>query len=107
MLLKLLNGYPDFVGKRATFAGYGNGPASYNATTGDIVELPMPNWYIDAIPGGFNSVSGNYFCRTQPVGTGPRQQWALFWYTAAGTPVAAAFDLAAEWVQFGGFCGQY
>lgn len=107
MQLKLLHGYPDFVGKRATFVGYGFGPASYNQTTGDIVTLPSPNYYIDAIPGGFQSISGNYSCRAQPSGVGARMTWALFWYTVAGSPVAAGFNLSAEQVQFGGFCGQF
>jgi hypothetical protein len=108
MQLTLLKGYPDFVGKRATFVGYGNGPAVYNQATGDIVTLPLPNYYIDSLQSGINSVSGQFFVRAQPVGVGPRQKWALFWYTAAGASVANnATTLAVEQIQIGGLCGQY
>lgn len=107
MQLTLLKGYPDFVGKRATFVGWENGPVSYSQTTGDIVTLPLPNYYIDAILGGVNTVSGTYYVRPAPVGVGPRQTWTLFWYTAAGASVANAVNLSAEKLQVGGLCGQY
>jgi hypothetical protein len=103
----LLKGYPDFVGKRAIFVGWENGPKSYSQTTGDIITLPMPNYYIDAIVGGINSVGGVYQVRAQPVGVGPRQQWALFWYLAVGTSVTNGTDLSAIQIQLSGFCGQY
>jgi hypothetical protein len=108
MLLNLLKGYPDFVGKRATFVGYGNGPASYSQTGGDVVQFPLPNYYIDCITSSVNSVSGTYFVRAQPAGTGARRTWGLYWYTASsGAPVGNGVSLAAEQVQIGGFCGQY
>jgi hypothetical protein len=107
MQLTLLKGYPDFVGKRATFVGWENGPAAYNQTTGDIVTLPAPNYYIDAINGGAWSVGQAYFVRVVPSGVGARQQWALFWYTAAGAQVAGGFNLSAIQIQLSGFCGQY
>ena len=107
MQLTLLKGYPDFVGKRATFVGWGNGPASYSQTTGDVVRLPQPNYYIDAISSGTNTVSGTYFVRAQSSGVGPRMTWALFWYLAAGGPVANGTNLSAEQIQIGGNCGQY
>jgi hypothetical protein len=108
MQLTLLKGYPDFVGKRATFVGWGNGPAVYHQATGDVVTLPMPNYYIDALFGGVNSVSGAYFVRAQSVGVGARQKWALFWYTAAGASVPDnSVLLAGEQIQIGGLCGQY
>jgi hypothetical protein len=108
MQLTLLRGYPDFVGKRATFVGFGNGPASYNATTGDIVKLPQPNYYIDAIESGALTVSGTYFVRAKPSGVGPRMTWALFWFsTAGGGAVSAGTPLSAEQIQIGGNCGQY
>ena len=108
MQLTLLKGYPDFVGKRATFVGWGNGPVAYNPVTDDLVTLPQPNYYIDAIAGGgTNSVSGNFYVRAQSFGVGPRVKWVLVWYTAAGVQVASGFNLSAEQVQIGGFCGQY
>jgi hypothetical protein len=109
MQLTLLKGYPDFVGKRATFVGFGSGPASYSPTTGDLITLPMPNFYIDAIAGGtINSVSGLNFAKVQPSGVGPRMKWTLFWFvTSTGAPVGSGVSLATEQLQFGGFCGQY
>ena len=116
MQLTLLKGYPDFVGKRATFVGYGNGPVLYvpftagvapaAATGGDPITLPMPNWYIDAIDSGATfTVSGAYFVRAASVGVGPRQKWVLAWFLAAGGP--ASGNLSAEQIQISGKCGQY
>jgi hypothetical protein len=108
MLLTLLKGYPDFVGKRATFVGFGTGPTSYSQTTGDVVSLPLPNYYIDAIGGAPLSVSGTYYVRAQPAGTGARQAWTLHWYvTSTNNEVAAAVNLSAEKIQIPGNCGQY
>lgn len=108
MLLTFLKGYPDFVGKRAIGVGFGTGPASYSQTTGDAVSLPLPNWYIDAIGGSSNSVSGTYYVRPQPAGTGPRQAWVLHWYvTATNAEVANAVNLSAEKVQVSANIGQY
>jgi hypothetical protein len=78
MNLTLLKGYPDFVGKRATFVGYGNGPASY-ARGGDVVTLPLPGYYIDAMDGGASSVSGNYIASPIPSSVGPRATWKVRW----------------------------
>jgi len=108
MQLTLLRGYPDFVGKRATFVGWENGPASYSQATGDVVTLPQRNYYIDAVNGGAtNSVSGNFYVRSQSSGVGPRMTWALIWYTSLGVQVANGVNLSAEQVQIGGNCGQY
>jgi hypothetical protein len=117
MQLTLLKGYPDFVGKRATFVGWGNGPASYSqytagiapaaGTGGDPISLPLPNYYIDAASGGM-SVSGTYYARATSSGVGPRQTWKLVWYVAGtNAQVAAAVNLSAEQIQIGGNCGQY
>jgi len=108
MQLKLLNGYPDFVGKRATFCGYGNGPASYSQTTGDVLQFPLTNWYIDAVLGSVETPTGTYFVRARPAGVGARRAWGLYWYnTADGTPVSNGTNLSAQQIQIGGLCGQY
>jgi len=119
MQLTLLKGYPDFVGKRANFVGYGSGPASYAtwtagtapaaSTGGDSVALPLPNYYIDAIDNtGQNSVSGTYYVKAASSGVGPRQTWRLAWYvTATNAQVTAATNLSAEQIQISGKCGQY
>ena len=112
MVLALLQGYPDFVGKRQIFAGSGNGPASY-VTGGDPVTLSNPRLYIDVLMGGVLSVSGNYVVYVVPSGVGERQTWKALWFNATavhgtvGAQATAASNLAAEQVQLGGFCGQY
>jgi hypothetical protein len=90
MNLTLLKGYPDFVGKRATFVGYGNGPTSY-ALGGDTLNLPLYNYYTDALLGPAITVSGNYLVTPYPAYVGPRQVWKLRWsptYTVTGENVA-------------------
>lgn len=110
MILTLLQGYPDFIGKRQAFAGYGTGPTSYNATTGDVLTLQNPRLYIDAVFGGVQTVSGTYTIQARPAATGERQAWALHWFvTATGAEVTTVSNtyLSAEKVQLGGYCGQY
>lgn len=107
MQLTLLHGYPDLIGKRYAFVGYGTGPASYSRTTGDAIALPSFQNYIDAINGA-TSVSGTYEVRAVPSIVGPRATWALHWYViATGAEVANAVDLSAEKVQLSGFGGTY
>lgn len=107
MQLTLLSGYPDNVGRRQIWAGYGTGPASYNATTRDPLAFPRFQFYVDVIIPAV-TVSGTYIVYGIAAGVGPRQQWALKWVTAAtGAEVAAATNLSAEQVQLGGFGGQY
>jgi hypothetical protein len=98
--------YPDYVGRRMIFTGSGSGPTLYVPTTGDPVTLGDPRLYIDAMFGGAMSVSGNYFVRPQPAGTGVRQTWALRWFLTNGTE-AGAINLSAEQVQLGCFVGQF
>ena len=100
--------YPDFVGRRAIFVGFGTGPALYSQTAGDVVSLNLPNYYIDAIGGAVSTVSGTYYVRPRPAGTGVRQAWTLDWFvTATNAKVANAVNLSAEQVQLGVFCGQF
>ncbi len=100
MLLTLLKGYPDFIGRRSALVGYGAGPSSYNQNTGDQIALPLLNWYIDSVEGTPMSVSGTYFVRAQPSGVGPRQRWSLHWFvTSTGNEVSSLANLSAEQVQ--------
>jgi hypothetical protein len=80
MQLNLLFGYPDFIGRRFAWAGYGSGPSSY-VTGGDQIVLPTYNSYIDAVFGSVYTVSGNYIVTPQPLGFGVRQKWNLKWNT--------------------------
>lgn len=92
MQLKLLNGYPDLVGKRSIFAGYGNGPASY-LQAGDPLYIPQYGFYVDiAFPA--RSVSGAYDIVPKPSSFGPRATWNLFWSGVAGA-VASVTQNAA------------
>lgn len=93
MNLTLLKGYPDFVGKRATFAGYGNGPSSY-VTGGDPLVLPLYNYYTDAVFSPVYSVSGNYQVMPIPAAVGPRQAWKLKWMPATQTLPVPSVPLA-------------
>jgi hypothetical protein len=90
MQLTYLHGYPDRIGKRFAFAGYGNGLASYT-TGGDLIVLPSYDNYVDAVFGPVYSVSGNYLVTPIPSGYGPRQTWKLKWSPAtesdAGVPL--------------------
>lgn len=113
MILTMVNGYPDFIGYRQAFAGYGTGPASYLAT-GDPVTLQNKRRFIDVLFGGAMSLSGNYLVNAQPSATGERVTWTAQWFYAngahggtAGAEVSAGTNLSAETVQMGGFCGQF
>jgi hypothetical protein len=110
MVLTMLNGYPDFIGYRQAFAGYGTGPTSYNATTGDVVTLSNNRRFIDVLWGGVQSLSGTYTVFARPSGTGERQTWSLHWFTTSNmteVTTASNTNLSGETVQIGGYCGQF
>lgn len=92
MQLTLLHGYPDRVGKRFIFAGFGNGPTSYLAT-GDPLTLPNYGFYID-VPFPALSVSGAYSVTPLGSGFGPRQTWSLLWAGVLGTVASVAQNAA-------------
>lgn len=107
MQLTLLHGYPDLIGRRSAFVGYGNGPASY-VTGGDPVTTGQFGYYIDYLSSGVCTVSGTYYVLSIPSGAGPRKTWKVIWYTRGGTTeVTAAVNLSAEQLQLGGFGGVY
>ena len=78
MQLTLLKGYPDSIGKRFAWAGYGSGPLAYNPLTGDPIAFPRYNNYIDAIQTA-TSASGNYQAQAVPLAVGNRPTFALFY----------------------------
>jgi hypothetical protein len=88
MQLTLLKGYPDFVGKRAIWCGYGNGPSSL-AAAGDPIALPLYEWYIDGMAGDFISVSTTYGVVGVPSAVGARASWVLVWRFATAASVAS------------------
>lgn len=113
MILTMVNGYPDFIGYRQAFCGYGAGPASY-VSGGDPVTLQNNRRFIDVLFGGMLSLSGNYYVLAIPSASGERVTWSAQWFYAngalggtAGAQVSAATVLSGETVQMGGFCGQF
>ncbi len=78
MQITLLNGYPDYVGKRFTLCGYGNGPASYSPV-GDPVYFARYNNYIDILFPAL-TVSGIYEVKFIPSSYGPRATWSALWF---------------------------
>jgi hypothetical protein len=109
MQITLNPGYPDLIGRRFAWAGYGNGPSSY-VVGGDQLFLPGYNNYIDAVFGPVYSVSGNYLVTPIPSNVGSRKTWYLKWYPAAQTdagvplslgPLSAASTLSAVATKVG------
>jgi hypothetical protein len=107
MQLTLLKGYPDLIGRRLAFVGYGTGPASYSQTTADPVTIPAFQNYIDFVQGDL-TVSGTYYVRATPAAVGARASWKLRWYvTSTNAEVGNGVNLSGESVQIGGFGGRY
>lgn len=94
MQLTLLHGYPDYVGRRMIFAGYGKGPASYAATGDPIAPIRYGNYY-DIVFESL-SVSGKYAVRALPSTFGPRATWNLLWSTVAGAIAGVATATAGS-----------
>jgi|SRR5580765_456885 len=115
MQLKMLEGYPDAIGRRKVIVGNGVGPTSYSGgvTGGDaITGLPF-QWYTDIILGPVVSVSGNFIAIPQISGVGARQTIKLRYFAfAAGSPAIGAevsntTNLSAEKFQVGLLGGLY
>ena len=107
MILTMVNGYPDFIGYRQAFCGYGTGPASY-VTGGDPVTLQNNRRFIDVLFGGMLSLSGNYEVKAIPSATGERVTWKAVWFVVStGAQVGSSVNLSGETVQMGGYCGQW
>ena len=102
MQLKMLDGYPDLVGRRSIFCGYGNGPKPY-VTGGDPLTTGQFNYYIDSVDSSDLTVSGTYYCLPIQSKVGPRPTWKLKWIVAATNVEAAnGLDLSAEQIQVSG-----
>jgi|SRR5215475_7796780 len=103
----MLTGYPDNVGRRHIWCGYGNGPAHYSHQTKDPLASPRFQFYFDAVFPAV-SVSGEYIVYGVAHGVGPRQEWTLKWVKAEdGEEVSNGHDLSDEQVQLAGFGGQF
>lgn len=110
MQLTLLSGYPDFVGRRSIWCGYGQGPEHYSRTEKDPLHVPPFSYFVDAIIPAVSS-SGRYMVYGVAEGVGARQEWKLKWVKAsgedAGEEVENNHDLSEETVQLAGFGGQF
>ena len=84
------------------------GPAAYT-TGGEVLGTPnalngitsVGLGSIDFIHGsGSLSISGNFYIRFKPNGTGSRKTWNLLWYpVGTDTQVAAGTNLTGETVE--------
>lgn len=113
MQLTFLHGYPDYIGKRFAWAGYGNGPASYVntgtvITSGDPLTLPRFDNYIDTVESDAISVSGNYYYVAIPSIANSRATWKLLYYSVGTTTqVSNGVNLSAEQFLISGLGGVY
>jgi hypothetical protein len=107
MLLTLLPGYPDLIGRRAAFVGYGIGPAVYNSTTGDVISIPGK--YIDIVLEVPQDPTGAYYAVARPSFAGPRASWALHYYSTSSATELANNSTALAALNFvvSGFYGEY
>lgn len=108
MQLTFLKGYPDFVGRRKIFCGFGTGPTSYSQTTGDVIASLGYEQYIDIVLEAAQDPTGTYSAVGRPSAVGPRATWSLHWIVnATGLEVANGVNLSAFSLQVAGFMGQY
>ena len=107
MNITLLPGYPDAVGHRRIWCGYGHGMASY-VQSGDILSVPAGTLYIDSVSVASDSTGTYEIWPVTSGGVGSRKSWILLWVVrATGVEVAVATNLSASNVQLWGFGGKY
>ena len=109
MLLKMLTGYPDLLGRREVFCGRGPGPSSYSQATGDIVyPQTLYEKYIDIINEASQDPTGTYYAVGRPSAIGPRATWALHWFLCSNsTEVVNGTNLSGFSLQVTGFFGDF
>ena len=108
MQLTLLKGYPDLIGRRQAFVGYGAGPASYSQTTGDVLAGPGYDKYYDIVNDTPQDPTGTYFAKARPSAVGPRATWSLHWFVVStGAEVANDVNLSTYNLQVGGNMGAF
>ncbi len=108
MQLNFLSGYPDMVGRRRIFCGYGSGPSSYSQATGDVLYVPGYETYMDVVFPTPQDPTGTYYAQPRPSVVGPRGTWSLHWFVVStGAEVSDTTDLSGYSLQVGAFGGQY
>lgn len=100
--------YPLIVGSKDLIVGTGNGPSSYNQTTGDILSVALTGFQIDGVLGPAVTPDLKYIAIPAPIVVGKGGGWTLFWYnysastggagTPAWTPLASASNISTEQV---------
>jgi hypothetical protein len=91
MQLTFFPGYPDLMGRKQAFVGFGLGPAVYNSTTGDPIVLPGYETYVDVVLEVPIDPTGTYYGVAQPSFNGPRATWGIHYFAKlTGTEVANA-----------------
>jgi hypothetical protein len=101
--------YPNWIGNRQVYVGTGNGPSSYNQTTGDPLSVAFTPFFIDSVMGPAVTVDGKYIAVPVPIATGKGATWTLFWFnfipsvggTPAWTAVASGANISTETIQLG------
>lgn len=108
MQLTMLKGYPDLIGRRQAFVGTAVGPASYNATAGDVVAAPGYERYIDSILDVSQDPTGTYNGQARPSVAGGRATWTVHYYlVSSGAEVGNGVNLSAFNFTVAGFMGEY
>lgn len=108
MQLTLLSGYPDLVGRRQDFVGYGTGPASYSQTTGDALQQFQYEGSFDFVEDTPQDPTGTYYAKARPSAVGARATWSLHWFVVAtNAEVANGINLSTYSLQVSGKSGLY
>jgi hypothetical protein len=107
MQLTPLPGYPDLIGRRQVYVGYGAGPASYSQTTGDVLIVPGYEKYIDCILEAAQDPTGTYYAVGRPNAVGFRATWSLHWFNCSNSvEVANATNLSTFNLQISLLLGE-
>ncbi len=108
MQLTLLSGYPDLVGRRQLFCGFGTGPSSYSQSTGDPLSAFQYGGQFDSVFPTPQDPTGTYYAQPRPSAVGAKATWSLHWFVVAtGAEVANAVNLSTYSLQVSGFSGLY
>ena len=108
MLLTLMPGYPDLIGRRAAFVGTGTGPTSYTGGTTGGDPITIPGKYLDVVLEVPQDPTGTYYAVARPSFAGPRATWVLRYYaTSNSVEVSNSTNLSAVNFVVSGFYGEY
>jgi len=90
--------YPNITGSKDLIVGTGNGPSSYNQTTGDILSVALTGFQIDGVLGPAVTPDLKYIAIPAPIVVGKGGGWTLFWYTLSSQ---GGGGQTATWVPLG------